>query len=68
MNHTRSLSRQDINDLAAHLVATNAPLLVGLSELGFDPRGYTRRELGQWLSEETGIRQVKGKWIGDLYD
>ena len=62
MTYIRPLSTRDIRDLAEHLLDTQVRLSVGLSELGFDPRGYSMRLVRQWLYEAAGLYRANGTW------
>jgi hypothetical protein len=61
----RPLSKNDIQTIADYLLGSSSDLEIALSELGFDPELYSKREMRCWLYEETTLYQHNGTWIAE---
>ena len=62
----RPLSHADIRMIADYLYETDESLAIAMSELGFDPDLYGKREVRRWLSDEAGLVQCEDTYIWRL--
>jgi len=59
----RVLTNEELRDLAEHLIGSDDSLVIGLSEMGFDPDLVDKRFVRDRLRSYLGCVQRRGFWV-----